>query len=125
MIFNKKRLFVNNSYRLVKLYICRSLADIVPILGPEKVIGKNNSRVFSDGSPSRRINKDNQSINISWKPQQQVSGIHTLGDHFGGKVQQGAAAFTRIPPIGAENEDEEGDGLEGSASNLEVSRLFF
>ncbi len=40
-------------------------------------------------------------------------------------MQQGAAAFTRIPPIGAENEDEEGDGLEGSASNLEVSRLFF
>ena len=41
-----------------------------------------------------------------------------MGDHYGG----GGAAFTRIPPIGAENEgEEEGDGLGGSASNLEVS----
>ena len=47
-----------------------------------------------------------------------------MGDHYGGgKAQHGAAAFTRIPPIGAENEEEEeeGDGLGGSASNLEVS----
>ena len=37
-------------------------------------------------------------------------------------MQHGAAAFTRIPPIGAENEgEEEGDGLGGRASNLEVS----
>ena len=99
----------------------RSLADIVPILGPEKVIGKNTSRIFSDGSPSRRVNRE--SINISWKPQQPI-GINALENN--GSVSfarnDSGAAFAqawsddeRMPPIGAEMDDEV------EANNLEVN----
>ena len=91
----------------------------MPILGPEKVIGKNTSRVFSDGSPSRRINRE--SINISWKPKHPV-GIHALDG--GSSAAFGSAGNfrsahawgdERIPPIGAEMDDEV------EANNLEVN----
>ena len=31
----------------------RSLADLVPVLGPEIVVGSNRTKIFSDGSPSK------------------------------------------------------------------------
>ena len=31
----------------------RALADLVPILGPEVVVGSNRTKIFSDGSPGK------------------------------------------------------------------------
>jgi SCY1-like protein 3 len=31
----------------------KALADLVPILGAAKVIGKNRRKIFTDGSPSK------------------------------------------------------------------------
>eukprot|EP00088_Acartia_fossae_P006097 TRINITY_DN12788_c0_g1_i1.p1 TRINITY_DN12788_c0_g1~~TRINITY_DN12788_c0_g1_i1.p1 ORF type:complete len:610 (+),score=118.10 TRINITY_DN12788_c0_g1_i1:39-1868(+) len=101
----------------------RSLADIVPILGPEKVIGKNTSRIFCDGSPSRRINKE--SYNISWKPQPMggAQAHSSEGENLPRTILPTSHVIKsfddhRFPPVGAETEEED-LRLEESANNLE------
>jgi len=84
----------------------RCLADIVPILGPEKVIGKNVSRVFSDGSPSRKVNKE--TINITWNSGNKSGGqTDVLRRQLGEEARDGSYHL-RVPPIGAEMEEEAG-----------------
>jgi len=43
----------------------RALAELVPILGPETVVGKNRSKVFSDGSPNRKTERVVPDLSIS------------------------------------------------------------
>ena len=43
----------------------RALAEVVPILGASKVIGKNRRKIFSDGAPGKvknRIFSDNRGV---------------------------------------------------------------
>ena len=83
----------------------RALAEIVPILGPDIVIGKNQSKVFSDGSPIRSTPDPSMSSTTSYT----ASRTSALTDmiEMGGSGGQELSA--RVPPIGAEFDEEADD----------------
>lgn len=73
----------------------RALADLVPLLGPAKVIGNNRSKVFSDGSPARGRLAPQQ----AYKPDGELAIVRDYA-----KMRQ-ISAGERVPPLGAEHEN--------------------
>ncbi|XP_023331824.1 protein-associating with the carboxyl-terminal domain of ezrin-like [Eurytemora carolleeae] len=70
----------------------RALADLVPILGPEIVIGRSRSKIFSDGSPNHKITP-------------------VLSSQ---QIMERVPHSQRVPPIGAEQDPLETDHFSGT-----------
>jgi len=116
---------LRDSNPIIVSHTLRALADLVEIIGPELVIGKSRSKIFSDGSPNRR--KESMASLTS----DQVAG-GLVGRSLG--VSHVPGIDQRVPPIGAEfqsfsSPDEEWDNWEDEDSNtinpLENTRQHF
>ena len=60
------------------------------------------SRVFSDGSPSRKVNKE--TINITWNSGNKSGGQTDVLRRQHGEEARDGSYHLRVPPIGAEME---------------------